>query len=134
MYFFKEGRNTYTVDFDEREQYIREKQTISRKLLKQGRFFHALNVIKDALELCESGSYDEDKKKLQNLHLINLKNKSLCEWKLKMWKGMETTCKEYIDVKRGKFKDQQIEKEGKIAPNAQTINLSKTPDTNVKEK
>jgi hypothetical protein len=86
-------------------------------------------VIKDSLELCESGSFEEDKKKLKNQHLINLKNKSLCEWKLKNWKDMEKTCRDYIDLKRGTLKTPEIEKEGKIGPNAQTINIGKMPTT-----
>ena len=126
LYFFKEGRNAYTINFEEREKYILEKQNISRKLLKQKRYEHARQVLKDTAELCESGAYEEDKKRLRSQHLTTLKNKSLCEWKLRKWKEMEEACREYVDLRQGKTKAKAI-KEGKIAPHAQTINLAKTP-------
>ena len=127
LYYFKEGQNTYTVDFEEREKFLREKQDISRKLLKQARYAHALEVIKDALELCEGGSYEEDKRRLRPFKLTNLKNKSLCLWKSKKWRDMETTCRDYVDLVLGKVKKATLPKEGKIGPNAQTINLGETP-------
>jgi hypothetical protein len=125
LYFFKEGRNTYTVNFDERSTYIQEKQVISRKLLKQGRYSHALEVIVDGLELCENGAYEEDQKRLRNQQQTNLKNKTLCLWKLKEWRKMEETCREYIDSRFGKIKKKEQMKETKIGPNAQTINIGK---------
>ena len=123
VYYFKEGRNAYTVNFDERERYIQEKRDISRKLLKKKRYEHAQEVIQDSIELCDSGTFEEDKRKLKNYHITNLKNKSLCQWKLKNWREMEQTCRDYIDLKQGKVKPSKMAKEGKIGPNAQTINL-----------
>jgi hypothetical protein len=127
LYFFKEGRNTYTVNFEQREAYIGEKQVISRTLLRQKRYEHALEVINDGLELCENGAYEEDQRRLRNQQQANLKNKSLCLWKMKNWRKMEETCREYMDSKQGKIKKKEDAKETKIGPNAQTINIGKTP-------
>lgn len=124
MYFFEEGKNSYTVKIDHRTSLISQKIKLSRKLLKRKDYTKALLLIKDGIDLCDNGLFDEDKPLVRTNYLSNLKNQSLCHLKLAKWRLVEETVAEYIDVKlrRKKKKDENM-REGKIGDGAQTINL-----------
>ena len=124
MYFFEEGKNSYTVKIDDRTTLITQKIKLSRKLLKRKDYNRALQLIKDGIDLCDNGLFDEDKPLVRPNYLSNLKNQSLCHLKLGSWRLLEESVGEYIDVKlRRKKKKNDNMREGKIGDGAQTINL-----------
>lgn len=124
MYYFEEGKNSYTVKIDDRLRLIDQKLRLSRNLLKQKAYSNALTVIKKGIDLCENGLFDEDKPLVLKSHLSNLKNESLCHLKLADWAAMERVCGDYVDLKLGrKKKGKGGLKEGKVGDGAQAINL-----------
>ncbi len=88
LYFFTEGKNSFTVKIDEKIEYICRRKQKAVAFIKSGHYKRSVKLLKKIKALCNFGTFDEDKLKLRNFKISANLNLSLCYWKLCDWKKM----------------------------------------------
>lgn len=91
LYYFTEGSNNFTIEFDDKLKHILRKKDRATQFLKAGQYKWALKLLKIIEELCNYGVFDEDKQQLKSHRISALLNISLCFWKLENWVNMKKT-------------------------------------------
>lgn len=89
LYFFTEGSNNFTIDFDAKVKHINRKKDKAAQFINIGKYKRALKLLKIIDELSNYGVFDEDKQQLKPHRISALLNISLCYWKTENWVEMK---------------------------------------------
>lgn len=89
LYFFVEGKNTFTIKIDDRKEFISRKKLIGARLIKINLPKKALKLFKTVIEYSSQGMFEEDKHIFKPDLLSGYLNSSLCFWKLENWSKMK---------------------------------------------
>ena len=88
LYYFKEGVNSFTIDREQRINYIQRRKDKAVENIKKSKYKKALKLFKKINHLASYGVYEEDKKDMKKYILSLHLNSSLCHWKMNNWNEM----------------------------------------------
>lgn len=88
LYYFKEGVNSFTINTEQRINYIQRRKDKAVEFIKKSKYKKALKLFKKINHLASYGVFEEDKKAMKKFILSLHLNSSLCYWKMGNWKEM----------------------------------------------